>query len=532
MACEHQHGGLQIPAFRQDRWVQRCIVCGAEEPLVDPGLPEEAGQAAADGLHQLGQHRFSGAAEAFRKAHSLAPDPRFLFAALLCRLGVTWCGNEYQPTFSARRLPMDSLTRAPEWEAITAASGSMSAKEYQAMQATLAQLEEILGYLRANEGRSAADVFICYRRTDAAVRQALRLYRDLTDEGLRVFCADVTTNGKTQEQFESEVWHALQTAEFLVLIPGEGEEALTPWLRNELERAACPADRRMVCTDGCTAMPAEISRAGSCLSMEDIRAKILRAADSCAPDALLQRALNALGTPDGGEAAEGLLRRASARGSQAARLLLAALCGEGLVLPRDEERAALYRRLAGSASDETLQLVNNALSAIEKSCSITRRQALIYLVADVSDAGVKASQTLMRPFVSGLCADRRLAAAQLCVVGYDRHAQVLEEPRELSKYGLPAHAAMTLRTSRENGRDGAAFASRGLRCAADHLRQQPCEGQTPFIVLLRPCLTADAEYAVPAALAMLEAALPGVSAYEIRSIEQLPGCIAAIRQQL
>lgn len=531
MACEHLHGELHIPAFRQGGWFSRCVVCGAEEPLSDPGLSQEAGQSAADGLHQLAQHRFAGAAEAFRKAHSLAPDPRFLFAALLCRLGVTWCGDEYQPTFSARRLPMDRLDQSPEWQAISAASGSLSARAYQAMQSALAQLEEILSHLRASEGRSAADVFICYRRTDAAVRNALRLYRDLTDEGLRVFCADVTTNGMTQEQFESEVWHALQTAEFLVLIPGEGEEAMSPWLRNELARAACGKDCRMVCTDDCTAVPPDISREGDCLSLEAIRTRILRAAQTCTADALIDRALDVLCAPGDGHSAEGMLRRASARNSAAARLLLAGLYEEGLVLEKDEARAALYRRLAGAPLDADIQRVNSALNAIEEARGLRRHQALVCIVADVSDAGVKASQSLMRPLISGLYADRRLAGAQLCVVGYDRHAEVLEEPRELSKYGLPEHAVMTLRTSRGNGRDSMAYASKGLRCAAALLRQQPRDGQKPFIVLLRPCLTADAEYAVPAAQAMLEAEFPG-AAFELRSIGQLSACIAAIRQLL
>ncbi|MBQ7850753.1 MAG: toll/interleukin-1 receptor domain-containing protein [Clostridia bacterium] len=532
MACEHQNGGLQIPVYQQDGWHSRCIICDADAPVTDPGPSPEAGQAAALGLHCRSQRRYGEAAEAFRKAYDLSGDARYLFASLLCRLGVTWCGNEYQPTFAAASLPMEPLTQTAEWQTIEEAAGSLNARVYQVMQAILTQLEEILGWLRANEGRKGCDVFICYRRSDAAVRHALRLYRDLTDDGLRVFCADVTTNGKTQEQFESEVWFALRTAEFLVLIPGEGEDALSPWLRNELERAACDKAHRMVCTEDCTALPAAIAREGDCLSMEAIRTRLFRAAEGCTADKLFERAAELLQTPGGELAAEGMLRRASSRGSQTARLLLAGLYGEGLTLPEDPARAALYRSLAGSASDAVLQTINSTLNAIDKARSLTHGQALIYLVADVSDTGVKASQTLMRPFISSLYADRRLAGAHLCVVGYDRHAQVLEEPKELGKYGLPDHAVMTLRTSREAGRDRAAYAAKGLRCAASHILQHCSDGQTPFVVLLHPCPTNDAEASIPAALATLEPIFRNTASCEISSFEHLPACITAIRRQL
>lgn len=531
MACEHQNGVLQLFTYEQDHWQRRCLCCGSEESANDPGYSTAAGIKAAHALRRRDAHRFTEAAELLREAFELSGDTRFLFAALLCRLGVIWCGDEYQPTFFAHTLPSAPLTLSAEWQTIENADALPEA-DAQAMRSALALLEEILSWLRRNEGKRGCDVFICYRRTDAAVHHALRLYRDLTDEGLNVFCADVTTAGKTQEQFESEVWFALRTAEHLVLIPGQGGDAMSPWLHNELARAACDITHRMVCTEDCTAVPAEIAREGECLSMDAVRTRLIRSASNCTPGKLWTRAIAALHIPGQTLAAEALLRRASAKGNHPARLLLAALYEEGLALPQDAPRAALYRQLAGSASEEERRQVNAILQDIEQACGSKHRQALIYLVADVSDTGVKASRALMGPLISALHADRRLAGAQLCIVGYDRHAQVLEEPMELSKYGLAERAVMALRTSREAGRDRAAYAGKGLRCAANHCCQQHTGDQVPLLVLLRPCLTNDAEASVPAAMTMLKKVFPNASSAEIRSIDQLPACLAALRQQL
>lgn len=524
MPCAHHSGGLQLHIYERRQWRLRCLCCGASEDAPNPGFAAPAGDAAFRGFLCHEERRFDEAARAFEQAADISGDVRYRFAALLCSYGVTWCGGELQPTFGAYPLPGGTLAESAHWQFITDNAGSIGADAFRSMQQTLNQLEEILGFIRANEGRAACDVFLCYRRTPAALQSALSLYGDLTAAGLRVFCADVTTRGKRQEQFESEVYHALKTCEHLVLIPG-GDDGLTPWLRNELERAAAPRDRRFVCIAGTDSVPAEAAAQGICLPLEEIRLRLQKQAEECTAARLLERALEALKARSA--EAVSLLRRAAIHGSAAARLMLAEMYCEGLLLPADAALSAACRELAGDVPDRSRRTVYDAVAALEKALNIHRRDALIYLIADVSDAGFVSSRALTQALFEALNADRRLAGAEMCLIGYDRHARVLAEPKLLAKYGLPDQAARTLHTTPEAGCDRCAYAAKGLRCAADHLRRMGSAGRTPFAILLSPSAADDQETAVPAALAALEPLFARVET--LRSAEEIPGCIAALR---
>lgn len=531
MPCAHPSGDFQLFTYGQGQWFSRCLLCGAQETADSPGYLEEAGAAALTGFLRHGQRRFPEAAKAFAEAADISGDARYRLASLLCRCGVTWCGDERQPTFGVSPLPACALQHSPEWQAVEQRVADPDDAAHQSLCRLMAQLDEILESIHAREGLSACDVFLCYRRTSANVQSALQLCRDLTASGLRVFCADVTTRGKTQEQFESEVYHALNTAEYLVLLPGEGEDALTPWLRNELERAACGRANRMVCSTGHNSIPAEVAALGECLPLEEIHRRLIAVSAGCTAGRLYERAMTALRSGAAPQASA-LLQRASAAGSVPARLLAAELYGEGLVLPADAQRTEHFRLLAGDPAESVRRQVSDDFIALEKALNIVHRQALIYLVADVSDAGFAVSQPLARAFVAALNGDRLLAASHLCFVGYDRHARILSEPKALIEYGTPSDAARTLRTCREDGCDRAAYAAKGLRCAADHLHHtSAAQGRTPVIVLLRPCPTSDSPAGLQAATLTAQGLLPG-GVQELSSADALSGCISSLRAQL
>lgn len=521
MFCEHRNSGLQLLTYEQDAWHSRCLLCGGITRADAPGNDPQAGQAAARGFLLYAQHRFAQAADCFHQAFDLSGDARYAAASLVCRYGVTWCGDELQPTFGAYPLPAGGLRDTGEWRAIESAALPGNAA-YAGLIERVTQLEEILTCICRQEGVSACDVFLCYRRTSANVQCALRLYRELTQAGLRVFCADVTTRGKTQEQFEAEVYHALHTAEYLVLLPGQ--DGLTPWLRNELDRAACDQAHRFILNTGCDG-----GKLGEYLPLDDIRNRLLTSAEDCRPDCLYTRALSALRERKAAAAAA-LLQRAAAKGHTAAQLLMSELCREGLVLPADPLRADAYLRLAREPSEGCRRQVSEDLLALESALGITRRQALIYLVADVSDTGLLASRTLARTLIAALNADRHLAGSELCLIGYDRHARVLAEPRSLAKYGSAADAATALRTCPQAGDDRAAYAAKGLRCALSHLsRYEGAAGREPFLVLLRPCATNDPDTSLEAARRLIqEAARPDALA-ELLSADQLDDCLSRLR---
>lgn len=528
MTCTHLNGGLQLHIHRQGSWFSHCLCCGEEAPAQDVTLPAEAGRLAALAVMDMAQRDFAGAADGFTRSAQLGGDPRCHMAALLCALGVSWCGDEYQPTFSMAQPLRTPLTETPQWQALAQQADQLPPFAWQGLNELRAQLEAILTPLREGEGRSGCDVFLCYRRTPGNVRAAMRLFCDLKRLGLRVFCADVSTRGKTQEQFEAEVYHALRTAEYMVILPGDGAEALSPWMRNELTRAACPKENRFVCSDGHPSLPAGL---GEALSMEELRMRLGRASADCTPQRLWERAIAALKAGDAPEAALRLLERASACGDAAARLLLSTMYDEGTLLPADAERAAHYRRLA-AADEGCRQRVFAALNEVERARAIVRRRAVVYIAADVSDAGLAASQALLKPLLTALLSDRRLASADVALIGYDRHARVLEAPKALEKYGLPENAVRMLHTLREGGRDQQSFAAKGLRlCAAEQL-SRAADSRTPLVVLLSTGAGSDAPHAVPAALAAVQEVFANAPDALLTCAAQIPACIAGLLRAL
>lgn len=525
MTCTHLNGGLQILIYRQGSWFSHCLCCGADQPEQDVSLSPEAGRLASLAALDMKERRFGKAAEGFARAAQEGGDPRCHMAALLCRLGVSWCGDEYQPTFHAALPPRTALEDTPEWQALSRRADELPAFAWQGLTALRKELEAILTPLRAGEGRRGCDVFLCYRRTPANVQSAIQLCQDLRRRDLRVFCADISTRGKTQEEFEAEVGHALRTAEYMVIFPGDGPDALSPWMLNELERAACPAKNRFVASDNHAELPAGL---GSILSLQAIGQELASIAASCTAEQLWARGVNALKDGDAPEDALRLLERASSRKHQPSRLLLATLFEEGLLLPADALRAEHYRRLAGMPDERCRQMVFATLGEIEQARHIARRRAVIYIAVDVSDAGLAASQAMLRPLMAALQADRRLALSDVCLVGYDRHARIIEAPKAMEKFGLPENAARMLHTLREAGRDQQAFAAKGLRlCAADQLSRASDQLQ-PLAVLLSTGAGSDAPGAVEAALASVSAVFPNHAQALLASAQQIPACIAGL----
>lgn len=525
MTCSHFNGVLQIPVYRQGRWRLYCPVCQGEHPAESAVWPEAAGEAAALAVHHLEERRFAEAGECFRRAGQITGDPRCQLAILLCRLGLSWCGDEHQPTFAGVDLPRAPLAKHPCILTLQQQASRFSREELQGTAMLLKQLQPILDHLHRQEGLAACDVFLCYRRTPAHVKAALKLHKQLTDLGLNVFCADVTTRGLTQEEFESRVFHALRTAEYMVIFPGDGEVPVSPWMYNEIYRAACEKSSRFVCCDGHADTPVEL---GTVMSLQEITQRLISARSECTAPRLWERALQALSADGTLPQALRLLERGSAHGDLRARLLLATLYDEGLLLTADQARASHYRTLAKGADAPVRQAVFTALDAVEAARHIACRRPLVCIAADVSTAGLEASRALLQQLLTSLQSDRRLAGCEVALIGYDRHARIIEQPKPLSEYGLPEIAARHLHTLRDGGRDQEAYAAKGLRlCAA--LPQEPCAaGLLPAAVLLTPRATSDAPAAVQAARESVRSVFANADAAVVRCADDVPDCIAGL----
>lgn len=85
------------------------------------------------------------------------------------------------------------------------------------------------------------DVFISYKERDESGRTedsiiAQRIYQNLTMEGLRVFFAPVSLDGKQGEKYEPYIFAGLYSAKVLLLIGTKVEYLYSTWVKNEWAR--------------------------------------------------------------------------------------------------------------------------------------------------------------------------------------------------------------------------------------------------------------------------------------------------------
>ena len=127
-------------------------------------------------------------------------------------------------------------------------------------------------------------------------------------------------------------------------------------------------------------------------------------------------------------------------------------------------------------------------------------------------------------------ADRRLAGCEMALIGFDRHARIIEPTKPLGEYGLPEIAARRLHTLREDGRDQAAYAAKGLRLAASISLQHRGAGLLPLAVLLTPGVLSDAPAALPATLECTGSTF--ARTVRLCDAAAIPGCIDAFLSAL
>lgn len=88
------------------------------------------------------------------------------------------------------------------------------------------------------------DVFICFKATEIDDERKKTLdfdlgkdiYKELTDEGYRVFFSPETLLRIKEQEFEPYVYRALSTAKVLLLLCSDNEKINSPWVKNEWGR--------------------------------------------------------------------------------------------------------------------------------------------------------------------------------------------------------------------------------------------------------------------------------------------------------
>ncbi len=235
--CKMCGGALEVTA---DSTITQCEYCGSQQTL--PRVNDERLASFYERANDLRMsHEFDKAAEIYEKIIEENPtDADAYWSMTLCRYGIDYVqeGSTRKPTIN--RAQLVSVTEDVNYRS---AIKHADAAQKQLYEEEAARIDRILQrYLEISRKEPPYDVFICYKETDPngsrtvdSVR-AGEIYRELTNEGFKVFFAPVTLENKLGEDYEPYIFSAIHSAKVMVVIGTKPEYMNAVWVKNEWSR--------------------------------------------------------------------------------------------------------------------------------------------------------------------------------------------------------------------------------------------------------------------------------------------------------
>lgn len=237
--CKMCGGDLQIVAGSS---VAECEYCGTKQTL--PKLDDERKANLYDRAnHFRRNNEFDKAMGIYEQILSEdKTDADVYWSLVLCRYGIEYVEDPR----SHRRIP--TVNRA-QFKSILSDEDYLSALQYADASQREVYEEEAntidkiqKGILSISQTEEPYDVFICYKETDNNGRRtadsvlAQDLYKELTDEGLKVFFSRITLEDKLGTAYEPYIFAALNSAKVMVVLGTKPEHFNAVWVKNEWSR--------------------------------------------------------------------------------------------------------------------------------------------------------------------------------------------------------------------------------------------------------------------------------------------------------
>ena len=169
-------------------------------------------------------------------------DPEAYWGLVLSRFGIEYVedpvSHERIPT--CHRVQFDSILADADYHAALERAGETEKSIYQMEAARIAEIQKNILAISNNE--EPFDVFICYKESDengARTKDSVvaqDIYYALTNEGLKVFFARITLEGKLGQQYEPYIFAALNSAKAMLVIGSRKEFFNAVWVKNEWSR--------------------------------------------------------------------------------------------------------------------------------------------------------------------------------------------------------------------------------------------------------------------------------------------------------
>ena len=168
---------------------------------------------------------------------------------LLCRYGVEYVkdqtGGIYLPTLT--KMQVDDILRDEDYLAACEYAQDIGVRNFyeaegKKLDAIVCRYQNICG------SEAPYDVFISVKQGDEGkptndALVGLKLYKALSDLGLRVFNSAESLTGKAGTEYEPYIMHALSSARLMVVVASCEEYINSRWLRNEWRRFRWPGQR-------------------------------------------------------------------------------------------------------------------------------------------------------------------------------------------------------------------------------------------------------------------------------------------------
>ena len=227
--------------YRGGRWV--CRACGSYKP---ESITNEEVTLLYTAHQKLRLAEFAEAELEFDDFIRRYPEnPCGYWGRLLARYGI-----QYERDFDGRMIP---TCYAASIGSVRSASDYKKALQY-ADAENRAYYESQAEYMERMRGEwqekakkeKPYDIFICYKDSDVAngiertkdSYAAQELYTLLTDMGFRVFYSRVSLRDKVGEKYEPYIFHALSTAQVMIVYGSDPAYIQSTWMKNEWMRYA------------------------------------------------------------------------------------------------------------------------------------------------------------------------------------------------------------------------------------------------------------------------------------------------------
>lgn len=222
--------------------VATCLYCGSKQIL-----PKSSSEKKANLYDRANHYRsineFDKAAAVYEQALAEdTADAEIYWDLVLCTYGVEYV----EDPLTKKRIPTVNRT---QFQSIfddrnyKSAIANASKEQKEILEADAAVIDKIQKeILDISNKEQPYDIFICYKETDDSGRRtpdsvmAQDLYKELSNEGYKVFFSRITLEDKLGSAYEPYIFAALNSAKVMIVVGTRPEYFNAVWVKNEWSR--------------------------------------------------------------------------------------------------------------------------------------------------------------------------------------------------------------------------------------------------------------------------------------------------------